>query len=119
MNAAEVMPGSGTISLRVEPRDREILCAVADTGPGIHPQEQQSIFERYRRGARPGYEGLGLGLTISKGIVEAHGGRIRLESTLGKGATLFFSVPAISDGEPGNASATAPVTSLRTLNGSG
>jgi signal transduction histidine kinase len=98
------MPEGGTITLRVEPRDRAVLFAVSDTGPGIPASEQQIIFERYRRGAAASYEGLGLGLSISRGIVEAHGGRIWVESLVGKGATFSFVIPTVVTGQPMNAS---------------
>jgi signal transduction histidine kinase len=68
---------------------------VADTGPGVSPEELPRLFDRFwqsKRGA-----GLGLGLAIAKGIVEAHGGRIWVDSSPGRGSTFFFTVP-VSEG---------------------
>jgi signal transduction histidine kinase len=69
---------------------------VRDTGAGISPQEVGHIFEKYQQtttGKTSKYKGTGLGLVISKMIVEAHGGKIWVESELGKGTTLFFTLP--------------------------
>ena len=63
-----------------------------DTGPGIPAELQARLFEPYWRGQN-GYKGAGLGLAIAKGVVEAHGGRIRLESRPGSGTTFYLTVP--------------------------
>ena len=63
-----------------------------DTGPGVSPEAQATIFDRYWQ-ARKETKGLGLGLFISKAIVEAHGGRIWVESEVGAGSTFYFTVP--------------------------
>jgi two-component system OmpR family sensor kinase len=74
-------------------------CAVtvADTGPGIPADELPHIFERFYRGdrsrARKGADGSGLGLSIAKAIVEAHGGQIWVESEQGQGASFIFTLP--------------------------
>ncbi|HVG69894.1 MAG TPA: HAMP domain-containing sensor histidine kinase [Vicinamibacterales bacterium] len=70
---------------------------IADTGSGIASDELPHVFERFwqaRKGAR---NGAGLGLPIAKGIVEGHGGRIWVESTLGKGTSFFFTIPVAED----------------------
>jgi signal transduction histidine kinase len=70
------------------------VCEVQDFGPGIPLAEQQQLFRRFsqlKQGAAQG--GLGLGLSISKSLVEAHGGRIGVRSEPGQGATFWFSVP--------------------------
>ena len=74
---------------------------VADTGPGVAAEDRQRIFDSFQQGARlPGQtEGTGLGLTLSKRILELHGGRIWVESEAGKGSTFGFALPAGS-GEP-------------------
>jgi signal transduction histidine kinase len=69
---------------------------VADTGPGIATQDLQFIFERYWRSEQAAYKGTGLGLTIAKGIVEAHGGRIWARSTQGAGSCFSFALPTAS-----------------------
>ena len=68
---------------------------VTDTGPGIPPTEVDQLFEAYRQGAGRARRGsLGLGLHISKTLVEAHGGRIGVDTVDGKGSTFWFEIPA-------------------------
>ncbi len=74
----------------------EAVISVRDEGPGISPEQQKQIFERFYRGQHSGKartEGLGLGLYISREIVEQHGGRIWVDSEPGKGSTFCFSLP--------------------------
>ena len=67
---------------------------MSDEGPGIEPEEVPLLFERYYQGAHgPTANGVGLGLSIAKGIVEAHGGRIWVESAPGRGSRFFFALP--------------------------
>jgi two-component system phosphate regulon sensor histidine kinase PhoR len=94
------MPG-GSIVVRVRQADHEIVVTVADTGIGIPQAEQPRIFERfYRVDAARSREagGTGLGLSIAKHLVEAHGGRIWVESELGQGSQFHFSVPLFDSG---------------------
>ena len=70
-----------------------MLLAVSDTGPGIPPDELHSIFEAYRTLQPRQKMGTGLGLYITKGIIQRHGGRIWVESEPGAGATFFFTLP--------------------------
>ena len=72
--------------------ERDVVLWVRDTGPGIPEERQGRLFEPYWRGQST-YKGAGLGLAITRGIVEAHGGRIWLESKPGDGTTFFFTVP--------------------------
>jgi len=69
---------------------------VKDSGSGIAPEDMPHIFNRFWTASRLERQGTGLGLTICKGIVEAHGGRIWAESTPGNGTTLFFTIPAVN-----------------------
>jgi signal transduction histidine kinase len=68
--------------------------SVEDQGPGIPPEQRARLFERfYRARANSDVPGVGLGLAIAKGIVEAHGGRMGVESTLGEGTQVWFTLP--------------------------
>jgi two-component system phosphate regulon sensor histidine kinase PhoR len=91
-------PG-GRVDLSASMRDHEAVITVADTGIGIPLADQERIFERfYRVDAARSREvgGTGLGLSIAKHIVEAHGGRLWVESTIGAGSQFHFSVPLAS-----------------------
>lgn len=92
-NAIKVSPAGSSITLRAEANDEEVLFAVADQGPGITAEDLPRLFDNYWRGSDPGYAGTGMGLSIVRGIVEAHGGRVWAESVLGQGATLIFTLP--------------------------
>jgi signal transduction histidine kinase len=85
--------GASSIVVGADLLDAELVCWVADNGPGIPPADQPRIFDRYWRGTATDYSGSGLGLSIAAGIVEAHGGRMWLDSTVGVGSTLSFSLP--------------------------
>jgi len=98
-NATKVTPEGGQITLRAEAREHELVFAVSDDGPGIGEEDLKHLFDRYWRSGEAEYQGTGLGLAIAKGIVDAHGGRLWPESTLGHGATFLFTVPgADADG---------------------
>jgi signal transduction histidine kinase len=97
-NAIKFTPRAGSIRVAAECRGEEALFSVADSGPGIEPQELAHVFDRFWQAQRTARLGTGLGLTIAKALVEAHGGRIWVESTVGQGATFFFTVPAVRAG---------------------
>ena len=93
-NAIKFTPDGGRITLRAEPMEGAVRFSVSDTGQGIDPSLHQKIFDRYwhaSSGARK--RGTGLGLSIAKGIVEAHGGRLAVESEVGKGSKFSFHIP--------------------------
>jgi light-regulated signal transduction histidine kinase (bacteriophytochrome) len=90
-NAIKFTPEGGTITVRAERHDGELIVAVSDTGPGIPADELPHLFERYWQARPARHLGTGLGLYIAKGIVEAHGGRIWAESPAG--ARLIFALP--------------------------
>jgi two-component system phosphate regulon sensor histidine kinase PhoR len=95
-NAVRYAPPGGHVWIRAGVRDKEIVVSVTDEGPGIPKVEQERIFERfYRADAARSREsgGTGLGLSIAKHLVEAHGGRIRVESEVGHGATFQVFLP--------------------------
>ncbi|HWG97184.1 MAG TPA: DUF4118 domain-containing protein, partial [Nitrospira sp.] len=92
-NAVKYAPARTMIELAASATDREIVVEVADRGPGIPVGEESHIFDKFYR-AKPAREGgVGLGLTICRGIVEAHGGRIWAENRSGGGALFRFSIP--------------------------
>ena len=93
-NAIKFTPEGGRITVSAEESEGKLVLAVRDSGIGIEPDKQMKVFDRYWQssdGART--RGSGLGLSIAKGIVEAHGGRIWVESTPGEGSTFAFSLP--------------------------
>jgi PAS domain S-box-containing protein len=92
-NAVRFTPSGGCITVGAEARDTSVLFWVADTGSGIEPEHQPHVFDRFWQ-ARGGRHGAGLGLPIVKGLVEAHGGQIWLDSTPGRGSTFWFTIPA-------------------------
>jgi PAS domain S-box-containing protein len=92
-NAEKFTPPRGAIAVRAEPAGEAVRFSVCDSGPGIAPEQVAQIFEHGFRGGRRGL-GLGLGLAIARGIVEAHGGAIGVDTELGKGSTFWFTLPA-------------------------
>ena len=99
-NAIKFTPRSGRITIHAGRSGNEAIVSVSDTGPGIPTEQLPLLFDRYWQASRTMRGGAGLGLPIAKGIVEAHGGRIWVESTSGEGSTFCFSLPvydAVSD----------------------
>lgn len=92
-NAIKFTPVGGDIRLRVERVGDRVELSVVDTGPGIAPAHQASVFVRFWQADRSDRRGMGLGLYISRSIAEAHGGTLTLESELGRGSTFRLSVP--------------------------
>ncbi|MFY0574961.1 sensor histidine kinase [Cystobacter fuscus] len=92
-NAIKFTPEGGRISIRVEPVGEEVRFGVTDSGTGIAESDLGRIFERFWQVLGSDRRGLGLGLYISKCIVEAHGGRIWAESKSEAGSTFFFTLP--------------------------
>ena len=104
-NAARAAPESSPIRVSAAREDAHVAVSVADEGHGIAPDQLPRLFDKHSRdGSKAGY---GLGLAICKGLVQAHGGRIRAESPgPGRGATVTFTLPAA--GEPGAEAAAEP-----------
>lgn len=93
-NALKFTKEGGHVTIGVSVKNDAVVFSVADTGPGIPPEHVSHIFDRFWQAAgRASRLGAGLGLPISRGIVEAHGGHIWVESTLGRGSTFFFTIP--------------------------
>jgi signal transduction histidine kinase len=98
-NAVKYSPDGTDISVRVRDENDRVVTAISDRGIGIPSDEIGQVFERFHRGRQvssSNYGGLGLGLYISKQIVERHGGSIWVESREGQGTTFFFSLPTQS-----------------------
>ncbi|MCX8126108.1 MAG: ATP-binding protein [Dehalococcoidia bacterium] len=95
-NAVKYSEKGTSITVAVRRQGDEVVVSVADQGWGIPPEELPRLFDRahaIKKRLTPGASGLGLGLNLCKGLVEAHGGRIWAESTPGKGSTFYFSLP--------------------------
>lgn len=95
-NALRHTPAGGQVKLHAYPARNGVVVEVSDTGEGIRPEDIPHVFEQFFRGERSRSRatgGSGLGLAIAKAIVEAHGGQIRAESTLGKGTRFTFTLP--------------------------
>ena len=92
-NAIKFTPQGGTIRITARQRDHQIVVSVADTGPGIPQEHLSKIFDRFWQAPGTKEKGSGLGLSIAKGIIQAHGGTIWAESQLGKGSSFFFTLP--------------------------
>ena len=92
-NATKFTPDGGAITVKVENIESGIRCSVIDTGDGIPPNYLDKVFDKFRQVEGHFKGGAGLGLTICKRIVEAHDGKIWVESELGKGATFIFTLP--------------------------
>jgi signal transduction histidine kinase len=101
-NAAKYSPKGGPIDITLTLEPGEAVLAVTDRGIGIQPGEHDQIFEPFRRtgASRDLTPGVGLGLSIAKRIVEAHGGRIALTSTPGRGSTFRVHLPTSPPADP-------------------
>jgi PAS domain S-box-containing protein len=93
-NACKYSPGGSKVTVALAHRDGEVVVSVADQGYGIPRHELPRVFDRFFRSSLTSdlYEGLGLGLYIVKGLVEAHGGQVWVESTPGRGSTFSFTL---------------------------
>jgi signal transduction histidine kinase len=92
-NALKFTPPDGRVTIGCVLLEREARFSVVDTGPGISPEEIPHIFGRFWQANQNDGRGVGLGLAIAKGLVEGHGGRIWVESTVGEGARFYFTIP--------------------------
>src|SRR5205814_10058424 len=101
-NSVKCTP-EGKVSCKVSRKKNEIVVSISDTGIGIAPQDHAAVFEQFKQVGdtltdKP--KGTGLGLPICKEIVEHHGGRIWVESELGKGSTFSFALPMTKTAAP-------------------
>lgn len=98
-NAVKFSPPGGRVTVTVAPEGAQGILAVSDTGPGIPPEDLPRVFDRFYRASAsrsPDVPGVGLGLAIARAIVEAHGGRIAVQSTPGGGATFTVRLPLVA-----------------------
>jgi signal transduction histidine kinase/CheY-like chemotaxis protein len=104
-NAVKFTPDGGRVDVRAFMRGQDLVVLVADTGVGVPAEDRERIFDSFQQGTRHSEqtEGTGLGLTLSKRILELHGGRIWVESEAGNGSTFGFALPTGS-GEPASTS---------------
>jgi signal transduction histidine kinase len=98
LNASKFGTANSAIDATLSLRNGEVRVSVADRGPGVSPEQAERLFEAYYRApatAGSGKDGVGLGLSIVKSIVEAHGGRVGVEGRRGGGARFWFTVPIV------------------------
>lgn len=92
-NAVKFSPAGGEIVVRVAVLDSELVFSISDKGQGMTAEQLSHAFDRFWQSSRTDRQGAGLGLAITKGIIEAHGGRIWAESAPGTGSTFYFTLP--------------------------
>jgi signal transduction histidine kinase len=98
-NALRFTPEGGTVTVRARHEGERVRAEVADTGPGIPERHVGHLFEPFYQARQAGRHTAGLGLAISKGIVEAHGGQIGVETAEGRGSTFWFTLPVAGAGQ--------------------
>jgi signal transduction histidine kinase len=96
-NAIKFTPAGGRIEVCAQAADGRVWFSVTDTGPGIPPEQLENVFGEFWQARRTDSRGIGLGLTIAKGIVEAHGGKIGVDSEVGVGTKFWFGLGAHDD----------------------
>jgi signal transduction histidine kinase len=100
-NAIKFSPEGGTVVLGAEREGDHAIVRVTDQGPGLPPDKQGVIFDRFHQvdsSDRRGHAGMGLGLAICRSIVHQHGGRIWVEAVPGRGSTFLFTIPVPKEG---------------------
>ncbi|MET0648671.1 MAG: response regulator [Pyrinomonadaceae bacterium] len=93
-NAVDAMPGGGRLALAAELRDEKVIVTVEDTGGGMSPEVRSRVFDPFF--TTKGVEGMGLGLSVSYGVIRRHNGTIRVESEVGRGSTFRVILPPVS-----------------------
>ena len=116
-NAVKFTPDGGRVQVEAHRAEGDLVVTVTDTGPGVPPEDRERIFESFQQGARGAskHEGTGLGLTLCRRIIELFGGRLWMESEVGRGSTFGFAVPLRAIGtapDPGVRPARDPGTVL-------
>ncbi len=92
-NAIKYAPPGSSIDLSAQASEKEIVFVIVDHGPGLPPGDEERVFDKFYRAGRALEGGVGLGLTICRGVIEAHGGRIWAENRPGGGAVFRFTLP--------------------------
>jgi signal transduction histidine kinase len=93
-NAIKFTPADGRVDVSARLKDGAVEIAVADTGPGIPAEDREAIFQEFEQSAAgKEAEGTGLGLPLSRKLVQLHGGRLWVESEVGRGSTFRFTLP--------------------------
>jgi signal transduction histidine kinase len=92
-NAVKFTPSGGAITMAATRADGRVICSVADNGPGIPAAQIPRLFGKFWQAKRGDGRGVGLGLAIARGIVEAHGGTITVDSEVGRGTVFSFNLP--------------------------
>ena len=94
-NAIKFTPEGGRIEVRAVPGDGLVEVSISDTGVGIAPEDQEAVFEEFRQVGTSAakQEGTGLGLALCRKFVELHGGKIWVQSEVGRGSTFTFMIP--------------------------
>ena len=95
-NAIKFTPEHGSVTIRAAADGNHVAFHIADTGPGVAQADMRHLFDNFWQARRNDHRGVGLGLAIAKGIVEAHGGKIWCESAPGQGSTFSFTLPRAS-----------------------
>jgi signal transduction histidine kinase/CheY-like chemotaxis protein len=109
-NAIKFTPNGGSVDVELSKDGESCRLVVVDTGPGIAPEDQATIFEAFRQAsAAAGQEGTGLGLTLARQLIEAHGGTMDLESEVGRGSRFGVVLPLGQGARPAEAEAGAEV----------
>jgi PAS domain S-box-containing protein len=104
-NALKFTPQGGTIRLHAATQGSEVRISVVDTGPGLAPEQIGRVFDRFWKAHDVDRRGAGLGLAIARGIVEAHHGRIGVDSVPGQGSTFWLALPVRSSTDKGGSAA--------------
>ncbi|MFL5500623.1 MAG: ATP-binding protein [Gemmatimonadaceae bacterium] len=95
-NAIKFTPDAGSVSIRSVADGNHVAIHVTDTGPGIPANDLTHLFDNFWQARNNDHRGVGLGLAIAKGVVEAHGGKIWCDSSIGRGSTFSFTLPRVT-----------------------